>query len=111
VKLTTTTARNDNQAVAAPAHLVKCQMEKITGINPTTKVILPGVPAGTNAAAKESARRIQRPRVLRIVERVAEVMVFQPCRGEVDLLYLLKEGEALTFIKVTTGIIELWLPP
>jgi hypothetical protein len=40
---------------------MKCHIEKITGIKPTTRVILPGVPAGVNAAAKDSASKIHNP--------------------------------------------------
>jgi phosphoribosylaminoimidazole carboxylase (NCAIR synthetase) len=38
---------------------MKCHIEKATGTSPINKVILPGVPAGTKAAAKEMASRIQ----------------------------------------------------
>jgi hypothetical protein len=40
---------------------MKCHMENVTGISPMTRVMLPGVPAGTNAAAKEMASRIHSP--------------------------------------------------
>jgi hypothetical protein len=38
---------------------MKCHIENVTGTRPINKVMLPGVPAGTKAAAKEMASRIQ----------------------------------------------------
>jgi hypothetical protein len=61
VKLTTTTAANESQAVAAPAQRMKCHIENATGMSPTSRLRPPVTLAGMNAAAKEIARRIQSP--------------------------------------------------
>jgi hypothetical protein len=63
---------------------MKCHIEKVTGTKPTRSVMLPGVPAGTKAAAKEIASRIHRP--TEVLGRV-EVDIESPRgKSEVDSL-------------------------